>query len=78
MNRIQTEKEFMNDMLTLQNNLEYQNEWVPVNKFCQHFEKYFGQKIDDCLKNEKDPLDYLLKVGEIDIGLEGSNNIHSK
>lgn len=70
MNRTQTEKELMNDMLTLQKDSKYQNEWVPVYKFCQHFEKYCGQNIDACLKNKKDPPDYLLKIGGINIGLE--------
>lgn len=71
MNRMQTEKEFMNNMLTLQNNSEYQNEWDPAHRFCDNFEKYFDQKIDDCTKNEeKSYPDYFLKVGKINIGLE--------
>lgn len=70
MNRIQTEKEFMNDLLSLQKERGYQNEYTPAKIFCQHFEKYFGQNINDCLKNENDPPDYLLKIDEIDIGLE--------
>lgn len=70
MNRMQTEKEFMNDLLSLQKERGYQNEYTPAKIFCQHFEKYFGQNIDDCLKNENDPPDYFLKVDGINIDLE--------